>query len=738
YIGLRVLLDGHWAPIRARWREWLVFGVVAAIALAPLGVYAVTNPTDFLRRQAKLSPLNAEQAEGQHPVARFTEALVGTLPMFTLRGDERALRNLPGRPVFDLLIAPFFVIGLGLALWRFRQPAYSFALLWFGVTFVASAAPLGLVPHYSHAFVMLPVLFLFPAIGLVDTATLLTRRGLHRPVVAGVAGALVAGSVGWAWHDYFRVYPTLPELYFQYDADVVDTVNQMNDRGHDPRVAFVVAVGKLYPERYQHGTFSFLYKGAAPWRFVRVDEATVARDVAAAVGDKRTVVRFERTVERETPPDNKDVVDFLLQRQGRRISDEFYRGFRVTAYTVDGPIWPTVAPGGERPAPAARFGDVLRLTTWAAGPSADRGAVWAVARWQALAPMPVAYKASLRLRDSDGAIVALADRDLLRAPFFESTVDWEVGDTEASYHLLRLPVGLPPGDYTLTALVYDAETGKPLPVNGGVELALGAVTLDTLAPGALDPAIAIPPRSFGPVALVGRTTPNVAIPAGGVAPVTLYWQATAPPTNATVQVRLVDAEGATVARWTGVPLAGRFPPDRWPLSAIVQQTIRLPVDAAATGATRLEVQWGDHDPQVVGVATVAGRARQYVAPPIARPINAPVGEFGTLLGWNPGPAAPGAIALELIWQATARVDRSWTVFVHLVGPDGRIVAQVDRVPAGDSPTTSWLPGEIVIDRVTLAAPPGGPYRVRVGMYDARTGVRVAIGAGDQVEFAVAE
>ncbi|UCC50462.1 MAG: hypothetical protein JSV68_15285, partial [Anaerolineaceae bacterium] len=41
-----------------------------------------------------------------------------------------------------------------------------------------------------------------------------------------------------------------------------------------------------------------------------------------------------------------------------------------------------------------------------------------------------------------------------------------------------------------------------------------------------------------------------------------------------------------------------------------------------------------------------------------------------------------------------------TAFVHLSGPDGRLVAQLDRPPAG-YPTSDWQAGEIVVDQYAV-------------------------------------
>ncbi len=56
------------------------------------------------------------------------------------------------------------------------------------------------------------------------------------------------------------------------------------------------------------------------------------------------------------------------------------------------------------------------------------------------------------------------------------------------------------------------------------------------------------------------------------------------------------------------------------------------------------------------------------------------------------------LALTLFWRAQARMETSYTVFVHLVDADERMAGQGDGVPdRGLRLTTSWREGEVVAD-----------------------------------------
>ncbi len=119
------------------------------------------------------------------------------------------------------------------------------------------------------------------------------------------------------------------------------------------------------------------------------------------------------------------------------------------------------------------------------------------------------------------------------------------------------------------------------------------------------------------------------------------------------------------------------------------------------------------------------------------------GDTARLLGYEvtPKTAQPGdTVEVTLYWQAMARAERDYAVFVHLLSEVGTMVAQRDTHPGlGRYPTTAWTPGVAFADtyRVhipeTAYAPDTG--HVQVGLYqpngprlttsDGRDAVRLA-------------
>jgi len=111
------------------------------------------------------------------------------------------------------------------------------------------------------------------------------------------------------------------------------------------------------------------------------------------------------------------------------------------------------------------------------------------------------------------------------------------------------------------------------------------------------------------------------------------------------------------------------------------------------------------------------------SPPLQTMVAANLGHKALLVGCSFGGReikAGETLMLTLYWQALGEMERRYTVFVHLLDSDNRIVAQMDSEPRGGThPTIEWQFGEIVRDNYgLLIAPntPPGEYLLEVGMY----------------------
>lgn len=93
--------------------------------------------------------------------------------------------------------------------------------------------------------------------------------------------------------------------------------------------------------------------------------------------------------------------------------------------------------------------------------------------------------------------------------------------------------------------------------------------------------------------------------------------------------------------------------------------------------------------------------------------------------------SPGKkLMLTLVWKAHRSLDVDYTVFTHLIGPDGRMWGQWDNPPVrGTYPTSRWSVGERVFDQYAIpvnAQAPQGNYHVLVGLYEPTSGRRLVV------------
>lgn len=96
-----------------------------------------------------------------------------------------------------------------------------------------------------------------------------------------------------------------------------------------------------------------------------------------------------------------------------------------------------------------------------------------------------------------------------------------------------------------------------------------------------------------------------------------------------------------------------------------------------------------------------------------------------------GQIVPGqTVDVALEWQALQPLEEDYTVFVHLLGPDGQLHGQVDSWPVqGTYPTSAWPLDEPITDRYQVqlnADAPAGAYRVEVGLYLLATNTRLPL------------
>jgi hypothetical protein len=216
--------------------------------------------------------------------------------------------------------------------------------------------------------------------------------------------------------------------------------------------------------------------------------------------------------------------------------------------------------------------------------------------------------------------------------------------------------------------------------------------------------------------LLGFDLPTREYNAGDTLRLVTYWRATYP---AMASVRVGGLVTATLQMPSGDLL--RYEND-----------FALP----PTAVGEFPVQVNQINLVSVSIAPRGDRAR---VGEIAQRIDYRLGDAIRLIGYDLPQTqfrAGAPVAITLYWRADRQIEKSYVVFVHILGAqfnprqNNPLWGQADRAP--QPPTNAWLANQVVADAYRIiidADAPAGKYNVVVGMYDAATGARLAVDSG---------
>jgi len=213
-------------------RKWELVGVglvVIAVGL-PILIFRAFNPPYEIGSPTILSVFYPGQSAFDFIKTVATQTvLVGR--MFVLKGDYNIRHNIARRPVFDLLMALPFLVGVVLA-WKrpTRRAAALYALwlfVWLVPTFLAKDAP-----HFLRASGALVSIFVWPALGLRELQSVIRRRA-GAWVGLMVAAAVLGGSILITTHDYiFSNFLASPEVTEEFFGKEIVPILEFNRKYH--------------------------------------------------------------------------------------------------------------------------------------------------------------------------------------------------------------------------------------------------------------------------------------------------------------------------------------------------------------------------------------------------------------------------------------------------------------------------------------------------------------------------
>jgi len=368
--------------------------------------------------------------------------------------------------------------------------------------------------------------------------------------------------------------------------------------------------------------------------------------------------------------------------------------------------------------------------------------------WTAHARPTAHYQTVIHLVGSDGLRWSLPDTFRPRGyADYPPTTTWSPGRYALDSHEIESLSGAPPGSYDVVLTVFDRTTLAPLSAlneqgqPAAPDMTLGQVTLTA-------PRHPLPPLGgeqrggldirhrfdapLGPLTLLGADFDRDHAAPGDPILLTTFWHTKEQPTDDFVlHLALLAPDGSPAAEYDLPPTVPWHPTSAWQPGDTWrgQHLLHLPATLDSGDytwhLTLISSSTPSPSTHLPSSLSITAPDRTFTPPPVDIETNTRLGNVATLLGAtlapSPWPLAPGTpLTVTLAWRAEAETHTSYHVFLHLIGPDGALVAQSDGVPADwTRPTTGWLPGEYVTDARVLALPAGalaGDYTLSAGLY----------------------
>jgi 4-amino-4-deoxy-L-arabinose transferase-like glycosyltransferase len=216
------LLLFHRSRFKCAWWGLLVVILLGGLLAAPLLTVVYGQPGTEQRVEQLAGAWTALRAGDPLPVLNLA---VRALGMFVWRGQEDWLYNVYGRPVFEPLTAAYFVVGVALCIWRWRQARCLLLFLWLGVS-IAPAVIAEPPASISHAVAAQSPAYILLALGLDALWRVVQKRWRQiGPLLAAMLVGLHGVLSGYA---YFVTWAGNPEVRKLHQGGVTAIARELD------------------------------------------------------------------------------------------------------------------------------------------------------------------------------------------------------------------------------------------------------------------------------------------------------------------------------------------------------------------------------------------------------------------------------------------------------------------------------------------------------------------------------
>jgi 4-amino-4-deoxy-L-arabinose transferase-like glycosyltransferase len=231
---------------KKHWKKMLIAFAAFLITAAPMILYAVQNPSNFMSRSSTVSIFNKEmlsQIGGRYvqkdgtPKAweeLYIESVGQTFLMFNFKGDGNPRHNAGATPMLDFVTGIFFFLGFFYCLWHWRKPLNFMMLALFATMLQAglfSTDP----PHAYRTIAEIPIVLVFVTAAISYLyGTVMANFGKKANIAliaAASAAVLFAGYQNY--NQYFNKFYNNPGSWAEFSVDEYEMGKYVHNLGDD-------------------------------------------------------------------------------------------------------------------------------------------------------------------------------------------------------------------------------------------------------------------------------------------------------------------------------------------------------------------------------------------------------------------------------------------------------------------------------------------------------------------------
>ena len=690
-------------PLMQRW--WRQIGLILGTAFAifaPLGWFFWQNPETFWVRIGQVGGSDTQLDD-------YANSFVRSLLMLGLDGDPYWRFNIPGRPLLELGWFVAWLVGIGFFIWwlpKARGGKLASLLLLLAtplIMILPTALALDeIVPSNLRAIGLYPFVLVPVALVLTLVAQQLPTLGREAvaPVLLGTS-LLLAGIV------YFDEWGTRSDTFYDSDADLVALAAYVDERaaGYDE-----IYVGS---QHYRHPTMAF-----ASATYDRVKWLVGSNAVVLPEG-KRGLLAFPQS---SPPPEWLMEFEPLEAPIGPddKVLFWVWNSAEITPPSPDNTT--TYSPNNVPTFQSTNFSSIINLDGYSLLNAGTTNPTLQL-HWTVFDQPDRNFAPFVHIEDQTGY------RWLQVETIAYPAEQWEKGEQIVQYVPLSLPAGMPQSRpdidweaYRLVIGLFEDEDRMPLVDETGQFAGNTVQTFVQLAGNGAQPNrapdIVLNEEVFPGVTLVGYDESVASAETGQQVSITLYWQNEVSVPTVPYMVALFSPTTylATAAAVGFLPTQSTEPfstiqnlsldvteyAESGPLGLSLR--VRFVDQATYDGEFSEALLKSDFDNAVkMGELTVIPVDRLFEPPSIQIESNANLGNEIALSGYAMTQSSNSSFTLSLVWQALGDISADYTVFVHVLNPDGTCcIWQQDAMPKQNSyPTSRWVAGEYVIDGYTI-------------------------------------